>query len=63
MSENHAEVPLQPGDRAPNIVLDAITRDGKISLDDYRGQRPILVALFRGLHCAFCRRHLAAQAQ
>jgi peroxiredoxin len=63
MSDNHAEGPLQPGDHAPNIVLDAITRDGKISLDDYRGRRPILVGLFRGLHCAFCRRHLTAQAQ
>jgi peroxiredoxin len=54
---------LQPGDRAPNIVLDAITRDGKIALEDFRGQSPILIGLFRGLHCPFCRRHLAAQAQ
>jgi peroxiredoxin len=62
MSEQHVE-PLQPGDPAPNIVLDAITRDGKIALDDFRGRSPILVGLFRGLHCPFCRRHLAAQAQ
>ena len=55
--------PLQPGDRAPNVVLDAITRDGKIAIDDYRGRKPILVGLFRGLHCAFCRRHIAAQAR
>jgi peroxiredoxin len=55
--------PLQPGDRAPNVVLDAITQDGKISLDDFRGQKPVLVGLFRGLHCPFCRRHIAAQAQ
>jgi peroxiredoxin len=54
--------PLQPGDRAPNVVLDAITRDGKIAIDDFRGQKPVLVGLFRGLHCAFCRRHIAAQA-
>jgi peroxiredoxin len=63
MSEHHVDGPLQPGDRAPNIVLDAITRQGKIALDDFRGQSPILVGLFRGLHCPFCRRHLAAQAQ
>src|ERR1700756_559623 len=63
MSERHADGPLQPGDRAPNIVLDAITRDGKIALEDFRGQSPILIGLFRGLHCPFCRRHLAAQAQ
>jgi peroxiredoxin len=63
MSEHHVDRPLQPGDRAPNVVLDAITRQGKIALDDYRGHSPILVGLFRGLHCPFCRRHIAAQAQ
>jgi peroxiredoxin len=63
MSEHHVDRPLQPGDRAPNIVLDAITRQGKIALDDFRGHSPILVGLFRGLHCPFCRRHIAAQAQ
>ncbi|UVK51320.1 redoxin domain-containing protein [Mesorhizobium sp. AR02] len=56
-------VPLQPGDRAPNVILDAITQEGKIALDDFRGQKPVLVGLFRGLHCAFCRRHIAAQAR
>jgi peroxiredoxin len=55
--------PLQPGDRAPNVVLDAITQEGKIALDDFRGQKPVLVGLFRGLHCPFCRRHIAAQAR
>lgn len=63
MSECHVDGPLQPGDRAPNIVLDAITREGKIALENFRGQSPILVSLFRGLHCPFCRRNLAAQAQ
>jgi peroxiredoxin len=63
MSERHVDGPLQPGDRAPNIVLDAITRNGKIALEDFRGQSPILIGLFRGLHCPFCRRHIAAQAQ
>ena len=63
MSELHVDGPLQPGDRAPNVVLDAITRDGTISLQDFRGQSPILIGLFRGLHCPFCRRHIAAQAQ
>lgn len=63
MSEAAAERPLQPGDRAPDIVLDAITREGKIALADYRGQNPVLVGLFRGLHCPFCRRHIAALAE
>jgi peroxiredoxin len=60
----HLDVgPLQPGDRAPNIVLDAVTREGKVALDDFRGRKPVLVALFRGLHCPFCRRHVANFAQ
>jgi peroxiredoxin len=63
MSARSDLVPLQPGDRAPNVVLDAITQEGKIALDDYRGQKPVLVGLFRGLHCAFCRRYIAAQAR
>jgi len=63
MSAPRDLVPLQPGDRAPNVVLDAITQEGKIALDDFRGQKPVLVGLFRGLHCAFCRRHIAAQAR
>ena len=59
----YVDRPLQPGDRAPNIVLDAISREGKIALDDFRGRSPLLIGLFRGLHCAFCRRHVAAMAQ
>jgi peroxiredoxin len=63
MQDNHAERPLKPGDRAPNVVLDAITRQGKIAIDDFRGQKPVLVGLFRGLHCPFCRRQIAAMAE
>ena len=63
MSARSDLLPLQPGDRAPNVILDAITQEGKIALDDFRGQKPVLVGLFRGLHCAFCRRHIAAQAR
>ena len=54
---------LQPGDVAPNVVLDAITREGKVAVDDYRGRTPVLIGLFRGLHCPYCRRHIAAMAQ
>ncbi|MBP1885367.1 MULTISPECIES: peroxiredoxin-like family protein [Sinorhizobium] len=63
MVEYQSTGPLQPGDRAPNVVLDAITREGKIAIDDFRGHKPVLVGLFRGLHCPFCRRHIAAMAQ
>jgi len=55
--------PLQPGERAPNFVLEAVTREGKVAIDDFRGQKPVLVGLYRGLHCPFCRRHIAALAQ
>ncbi|WOS66027.1 peroxiredoxin-like family protein [Sinorhizobium fredii] len=63
MSARYVDHPLQAGDLAPNLVLDAISHQGKIALDDFRGRSPLLIGLFRGLHCAFCRRHVAAMAQ
>ena len=53
-----ASAPLRPGDAAPSITLPAVNREGQVSLDDYRGRSPVLIALFRGLHCPFCRRQL-----
>jgi peroxiredoxin len=50
--------PLRPGDPAPGFALPAVNREGQVSLDDYRGRSPVLIALFRGLHCPFCRRQL-----
>jgi peroxiredoxin len=63
MEEYRGSGPLQPGDRAPNVVLDAITHEGKIAIDDFRGRKPVLVGLFRGLQCPFCRRQIATMAQ
>ena len=63
MSDRVDTGPLQLGERAPNFVLDAITREGKIAIDDFRGQKPVLVGLYRGLHCPFCRRHIATISQ
>ncbi|HXV29409.1 MAG TPA: redoxin family protein, partial [Sinorhizobium sp.] len=63
MEEYRSSGPLQPGDRAPNVVLDAITHEGKIAIDDFRGHKPVLVGLFRGLQCPFCRRQIATMAQ
>ena len=51
--------PLQPGDPAPSFVLPAVNREGTVALQDYLGKSPVLVGLFRGLHCPFCRRHVA----
>src|SRR4029453_2673944 len=53
-----AFTPLRPGDPAPHFALPAVNREGQVSPDDYRGRSPVLVALFRGLHCPFCRRQL-----
>jgi peroxiredoxin len=50
---------LGPGDPAPDFTLSAIDRDGTVSLADYRGRTPVLVALFRGVYCPFCRRAIA----
>ena len=63
MSTSSVDRPLQPGHPAPNVVLNAISREGKIALDDFRGRSPLLIGLFRGLHCPFCRRHVASMAQ
>lgn len=50
---------MQPGEPAPDFTLPAVHRDGSISLADYRGRAPLLLALFRGLYCPFCRRAIA----
>ena len=63
MTMSQPDHTLQPGDVAPNVVLDAITRQGKVALDDYRGRTPVLIGIFRGLHCPYCRRHIAVMAQ
>jgi peroxiredoxin len=49
---------LRPGDPAPSFALPAVNREGQVSLDDYRGRSPLLIAMFRGLHCPFCRRQI-----
>lgn len=49
---------LKSGDAAPTFVLPAVSRDGRVSLDDYRGRSSLLLGLYRGLHCPFCRRQI-----
>src|SRR5688500_9510027 len=60
MIERIPNGPVRPGEEAPDFVLPAINREGTVALEDYRGKGPVLVSLFRGLYCPFCRRHLAA---
>ncbi len=50
---------VQPGERAPDFTLPAVNRDGPVSLASYRGKTGVLVGLFRGLECPFCRRQIA----
>jgi peroxiredoxin len=50
--------PLRPGDRAPAFTLEAANRDGTVSLADYPPKQAVLLGLFRGLHCPFCRRQV-----
>jgi peroxiredoxin len=59
MADTELSPPLGPGDPAPDFALPAIDRDGTVSLADYRGRTPVLVALFRGVYCPFCRRAIA----
>jgi peroxiredoxin len=59
MADTAARQPVQPGAMAPDFTLPAVDREGTVSLADYRGKSPVLVAIFRGLYCPFCRRAVA----
>ena len=59
MTTTSERPPLTPGEPAPNFTLPAVGREGMVSLDDYRGRSPVLLAMFRGLYCPFCRRSIA----
>ena len=50
---------LSPGEPAPDFVLPAVDHDGTVSLADFRGKTPVLLAMMRALYCAFCRRRIA----
>lgn len=50
---------VQLGAEAPDFTLPAVHREGMVSLADYRGRSPLLLAVFRGLWCPFCRRGIA----
>ena len=59
MSTQPNRAPVTPGDAAPDFSLPAIHRDGTVSLADYTGRSALLLVLFRGLYCPFCRRAVA----
>ena len=57
-----ASMPIQPGQHAPDFAVPAVHEDRQISLVDYRGRTPVLLGLFPGLYCPFCRRALTQMA-
>lgn len=56
------QISVQPGERAPDFVVPAVHEERSISLADYRGKTPLLLGLFPGMYCPFCRRALAQMA-
>jgi peroxiredoxin len=55
-------MPVEIGQPAPTFTLPAANQEGDVSLSDYRGKSPVLLALFRGLYCPFCRHQIARLA-
>lgn len=53
-----ASGPLPSGAAAPALSLPGINRDTAVSLEEFRGKSAVLLGLFRGLHCPFCRRQV-----
>jgi peroxiredoxin len=50
---------VRSGEAAPDFTLPAVVESRDVSLADYRGTSAVLLGLFRGLHCPFCRRQIA----
>ena len=55
-------MPVDVGQSAPGFTLPSANKEGSVSLSDYRGKTPVLLALFRGLYCPFCRHQIAQLA-
>jgi len=55
-------MPVDIGQSAPGFTLPSANKEGSVSLSDYRGKTPVLLALFRGLYCPFCRHQIAQLA-
>jgi peroxiredoxin len=49
---------ISVGDRAADFVVPAVD-GGSLALADFTGRQAVFLGLYRGLHCPFCRRHLA----
>ncbi|MBI3007259.1 MAG: hypothetical protein HYY53_03010 [candidate division NC10 bacterium] len=47
MATIQSRPPLQPGHSAPDFTLPTVPDEGFVSLADYRGRSPLLLALLR----------------
>ncbi len=63
MRESTVHGPVAVGQPAPDFDLPLVEPEGRVTLESYRGTRPLLLALFRGLACPFCRRLVATTKQ
>ena len=52
-------MPIEIGQRAPDFTLPGANREDTVSLADFVSKGPVLLALFRGLYCPFCRHQIA----
>jgi peroxiredoxin len=50
--------PIKLNNPAPDFSVPEVMGEGTVALKDYKGLRPVLLGLFRGLHCPFCRRQV-----
>ena len=50
MTTGERRPPVQPGESAPDFTLPAANREGTVSLADYRGRSPLLLARYRRLY-------------
>jgi peroxiredoxin len=51
--------PVDIGATAPDFTLIMVETGQPVSLHDYRGKSSLLLGLYRGVFCAFCRRAVA----
>ena len=63
MNDSTVRRPVALGQPAPDFDLPLVEPEGRVMLGGHRGTRPLLLALFRGLACPFCRRLLATTKQ
>lgn len=63
MRESTVQRPVALGQPAPDFDLPLVEPEGRVTLGGYLGTRPLMLALFRGLACPFCRRLVTTTKQ